>query len=471
LQNVLKRTFPDSQIVCQKLNVDTILLRGFVTDNETITSVMDVASTYAPKIINQMRVGGPQEVQLKVRLLEVQRSKIRDFGINWKSLTENSIIASTPGSITPLGSNLINPLGGSPSLTLSPSSSAPPSLTAGFSGNHFAFEMYVQALKQEGLLKIYSEPVLFTRSGEPARLSDGGEFPIPVPGGLGTVTIMFKEFGVILETLPIVISPTKVKLQIYTEVSEKDLSSSVTLAGTTVPGITRRQVKSTVHTNFGDTIVIGGLISSRDVATTYKIPGLGELPWLGAAFRKVNYQRTESEMIVLVTPEFAGGIPSNQLPPGGPGLSTVEPNDRELYGTGLIEVPNYGPLCDPNCRNNCPTNTYNGSQSTEIQSSPAFNPAPMNHPVPSGLIAPPGTRTTVPPPPSPGASTEYEPPGSASLNRTKKPKTLASAKPKKPADTKNAETKNNEISPATYKKSSDPDSKESKSRFDWSRDN
>src|SRR5476651_353041 len=131
-----------------------------------------------------------------------------------------------------------------------------------------------------------SEPVLVARSGEAARLSDGGEFPIPVPGGLGTVTIEFREFGVILQALPLVISPTRVKLQVTAEVSDKDVANAITLLGTTVPGITKRKVESTVDMNFGDTMVVGGLISTRETGTALKTSWLGELPGIGALFSK-----------------------------------------------------------------------------------------------------------------------------------------------------------------------------------------
>ena len=173
----------------------------------------------------------------------------------------------------------------------------------------------MQALKEEGLLKVMSEPVLVSRSGEAARLSDGGEFPIPVPGGLGTVTIEFREFGVILEMLPIVMSPTRVKQQVTAEVSDKDTANSITLLGTTVPGITKRRVQSTVDMNFGDTMVVAGMINSRVMSTYQKTPFLGELPGLGVMFsKKVVYQEAETELIILITPEFGSSLPSDQVP-------------------------------------------------------------------------------------------------------------------------------------------------------------
>ena len=147
-----------------------------------------------------------------------------------------------------------------------------------------AFFGLIDALKQEGLLKLHAETTLTTRNGEAAKLENGGEFPIPVPQSLGTVTIQWREFGVILTSLPIVISPTRLKQQVTIEVSERDTTTAVTLNGTTVPGLNKRKVQTQTEMNFGDTMVIGGLIFTRYTADTNKIPFLGELPLVGAEF-------------------------------------------------------------------------------------------------------------------------------------------------------------------------------------------
>lgn len=392
LQSVLKRAFPDSAIDCKALVGGNILLTGYVTDNQTITQIMEVARLYAPEVINHMRVGGPQEVQLRVKILEVQRSKLRTFGINFQAMTKSAVIASAPGSINPI-SSLINPIGGPPSVTMAPSSANPLSFAAGVSNNQFAFDLFVQALKEEGLLKVMSEPVLVSRSGEAARLSDGGEFPIPVPGGLGTVTIEFREFGVILEMLPIVIGPTRVKQQVTAEVSDKDTANSITLLGTTVPGITKRRVQSTVDMNFGDTMVVAGMINSRVMATYQKTPFLGEFPGLGTMFSKKVMQETETELVILITPEFGSSLAPGQVPPGGPGLNTTSPTDREMYLHGLIEVPRFGPDCGPECQPNSGYRYQGGSCPPGTPMiSPTLSPATVPECAPNGdgLIAPPG---------------------------------------------------------------------------------
>jgi pilus assembly protein CpaC len=345
LQSVLNRAFPNSAIQATMLRGNAVLLRGWVTDAQQISSITELAQLYSPNVVNQVRVGGPQEVQLRVKILEVQRSKLRQFGLNFAVLGKSAAVASVPGPITPL-SALSAPIGGVPSVTITPNSSAPPTFGIGVTGSQFGFEGFLQALKTEGLLKIQAEPVLVTRSGEAAQLDNGGEFPIPVPQSLGTVTIEWREFGVILQALPIVISPTRLKQQVYAEVSEKDVANSITLNGTTVPGISRRRVQSTVEMDFGQTLVLGGLIQTRIQSTIQKTPFLGEIPGIGAAFSKKQFDHAEVELIIMITPEYVSSLPSDQMPPAGPGRSTTFPTDRELYLHGLAEVPKVGPECD-----------------------------------------------------------------------------------------------------------------------------
>ncbi|OYW20063.1 MAG: hypothetical protein B7Z55_07835, partial [Planctomycetales bacterium 12-60-4] len=164
--------------------------------------------------------------------------------------------------------------------------------------------------------------------------------------GLGQVTIEWREFGVILESLPMVLGPTTLKQTIRAEVSERDFSSSITLNGTTVPGLTTRLVQTQAVMEFGQTLVIGGLIATRYTSQTEKIPFLGELPGVGAAFRRTRYDTAETELLVLITPEYVSSLAPDQVPPGGPGRGTLVPTDRELFWDGVIEVPNYGEPCE-----------------------------------------------------------------------------------------------------------------------------
>ena len=192
-----------------------------------------------------------------------------------------------------------------------------------------------------------------TTSGRPANLLSGGEFPILVPQSLGTVTIEWREFGVRMEAVPIVLGNGRLRLEVQPEVSERDFSNAVQVAGTTVPGLTVRRANTAVEMNFGETMVIAGLISSRKTAETSKTPFLGELPVVGAAFRRVRYTEGETELVIMVTPELVSPLKSGQVPAGGPGLFTATPTDRELYLDGVLEVPNYGDDC-PDCQYSIP---------------------------------------------------------------------------------------------------------------------
>lgn len=402
LQTVLDRAFPNSAIQASVLKGGNILLRGWVTEAQQIASISEIAKLYGPEVVNQIRVGGPQEVQLRVKIMEVQRSKLRTFGMNFAVASHSIALASTPGPIAALTS-LTAPLGKQPIATIGPSALNAPSVSAGITGQNFGFQGFLQALKEEGLLKIQAEPVLVTRSGEAARLDNGGEFPIPVPQSLGTITIEWREFGVILEALPIVISPTRLRQQVSAEVSEKDVANGVTLVGTFVPGLTRRKVQSTVEMNFGETLVLGGLISTRINASTHKVPFFGELPLIGAAFSKKRFDHSEVELIVMITPEYVSPISPDQFPPLGPGRTTTFPTDRELYGSGLLEVPEPTaaecPDSDPSFSVKVQTGTpWPGST---ISPGPAMSPtiAPGSVPLHSNpdLIVPPGVEPSVDP--------------------------------------------------------------------------
>ena len=352
LQAYLKQLFPGSSVEAIKVQ-DSVVLRGWVTAPEAITEMVEIAEQFFPNgVLNQMKLAGVQQVLLKVKIMEVQRSKIRQLGVNWLFLNQSGYAYSTPGSLVPI-TGITMPLGGAPALTASQNLLSGTSLGFGLVGSSGIFQAFIEALKQEALLKILAEPELVTTSGRPANLLSGGEFPILVPQSLGTVTIEWREFGVRMEAVPIVLGNGRLRLEVQPEVSERDFSNAVQVAGTTVPGLTVRRANTAVEMNFGETMVIAGLISSRKTAETSKTPFLGELPLIGAAFRRVKYTEGETELVIMVTPELVSPLKSGQVPEGGPGLFTATPTDRELYLDGVLEVPNYGDDC-PDCRYSIP---------------------------------------------------------------------------------------------------------------------
>ena len=340
LQANLRRLFPGSAIEAVKLR-DSIVLRGWVTEPDQIPQVVAITEQFAPKVHNQMAVAGESLVQLNVKVMEVQRSKLQQLGFNFLMVGQDYYFASTPGSLVPVQSVTL-PFGGPPNIVSQAAALANPTMQFAITGTNDIFNGFIESLQEKSLLKILAEPKLVTTSGRPASLLSGGEFPILVPQGLGTATIEWREFGVRMEAVPIVLGNGRLRLDISPEVSDRDFSNAVNLNGTVVPGLTTRRVNTQVEMRFGDTLMIGGLISSRKNGSKQEVPILGELPVIGAAFRRVSYEEAETELLILVTPHVVTPLGPTQVPPGGPGLNSSNPTTHELFIDGHLEVDNFG---------------------------------------------------------------------------------------------------------------------------------
>jgi len=386
LQAYLNRLFPRAAVEAIPIQ-ENVVLRGWVTQPEHIAEMVEVASMFFPNVANQMRVGGTQQVLLKVRVMEVQRTKLRRLGINWFYFNNDFAITSTPGSLAPVGA-----LGGGGGVSVIANALSDTTNILQILTDDSNFTAFFDALKSESLLKILAEPELVAANGRPANLLSGGEFPILVPQSLGTVTIEWREFGVRLEAVPIIIGNDRVRLELQPEVSERDFTNAVDLNGTIVPGLTTRRVNTQVEMKFGQTLMLAGLISTRKTADTDKTPFLGELPYVGAAFRRIRYDETETELVIMVTPELLAPLDADQVPCGGPGLFTTTPTDRELYLDGMIEIPNYGDECAGCAAGSCNLHPAGGHVGTV--------PVGIPHPIQGGEIHG-GEIITTPPQPVP----------------------------------------------------------------------
>ena len=365
LQSYIDRFFPDSSVKAVKVK-DSVVLRGVVADPSHISQITEVAEQFFPKVINHMQFGAANQVRLQVRIMEAQRSRIRQLGFNWSFLNGSGYVSSNPGSLSsPLGANLTP--GQTPGLTYGGAGLSDSSISFGVVNANSVFRGFLEALKQEGLLRILVETSVVADSGRPASLLSGGEFPILVPQALGTLSVEWKEFGVKLEAVPIVLGQGQVILEIAPEFSERDFANAAQLDNTTVPAITTRRANTQVRMKFGQTLMIGGLIATRYTAETDKVPFLGELPGIGAAFRRVRYDENETELIILVTPEYVAPLDPHQVPDGGPGQFSDVPTDRELFWQGMIEVPNYGGPMPPNA----------GGYDEECMLPPMHGPGPV----------------------------------------------------------------------------------------------
>jgi pilus assembly protein CpaC len=207
-------------------------------------------------------------------------------------------------------------------------------LTLGFP--RVQLQIFFNAMRDNRLLRVLAEPNLAALSGQEASFLAGGEFPFQVPQSLGTTTIEWKNFGIQLRFTPTVIGRDMIRLRVAPEVSDLDFTNGISLNGVTVPALTSRRAETTIELPGGSTIAIAGLLSERVRGITQKMPGLGDVPVLGALFSSVSYQKDQTELVILVTPEIATCLGPDQVNPV-PGQFMTDPDDFELMGLGMLE--------------------------------------------------------------------------------------------------------------------------------------
>lgn len=346
IRKELRLEFPGQPIRVTAEN-GSIFLRGKVTDLNSSDRAVQIASTAlsastagdnnaargplgishpdaaAGKVVNLLYVDLPaaeKQVLLKVRFASVDRTRAKQLGINLFSLgLGNTVGGITTGQFSPPTITS----GGSSNSGLS--NSGP---TAVFT-NELNFLAYfpglnagadIQALETRGVVEVLAQPNVIAANGKQASFLAGGEYPYPVAqGGANgsgpTITIMFKEFGVRLNFIPTITPRGSIRLQVAPEVSSLDFSNAVQISGFEVPAISSRKVNTEVELNEGQSFVIGGLLDNRETETLQKIPFIGDVPVLGKFFQSISRNRTNTELIVIVTPELVDPIPAGQALP------------------------------------------------------------------------------------------------------------------------------------------------------------
>jgi len=201
----------------------------------------------------------------------------------------------------------------------------------------------LEALRQDNLAKVLAEPTLVTTSGRPAFFQAGGEVPIPVPQGLGSVGIEYKEWGIRVDFVPIVLGGGRIRLEVRPRVSNLDYAQGTDIQGTFVPGLKKQEVDTGVQMQAGQTLAIAGLVKNEIESQRRGIPWVSDVPYVGALFRRVEERNNEIELLVFVTPELVDAMDAEEVPPCGPGAQTASPGDCELGLKGYIEVPNCCP--------------------------------------------------------------------------------------------------------------------------------
>ena len=263
-------------------------------------------------------------------------------------------------------------------------------------GNQFIGAL--DALRQDDLAKVLAEPNVVTVSGRPAYFNAGGEFPVLVPQSLGTVSIQYRPYGTQVDFVTIVLGNGRVRLEVRPRVSEIDAARSVTVNGLNVPALKVREIDTGVEMQTGQTLAIGGLVQNRVESQSRGFPGLKELPYVGALFRRQNEQINEVELLILVTPELIEGADPHEMPKCLPGTQTTSPTDWQFYVRGHMEVPK---ICPPG---------HEASQMPHISDVPTSAPKleqrqePVQTPPPAPPEARSNRRASPPPTTAKGAS-------------------------------------------------------------------
>jgi pilus assembly protein CpaC len=341
LQAQLKALFPDSKIEAIGSN-GTIVLRGRASNAQTADQAAQLASPYG-KVLNLIEIAGGQQVMLQVRFAEISRSATNALGINGAMVAGSAMGGSNIGQLSPTalipGANSL--LGAAPAfqgLKLNQDQAPSPNVTL-YGGGQLGsvyLEYFVQALRQNNLLRILAEPNLLAMSGEEADFLAGGSFPIPVAqggggsGGNSAITVEFRDFGVKLNFVPVVLGDGRIRLKVAPEVSDLDFTTAVRFNGFVIPGLSKRRVSTVIELGEGQTFAIAGLLSHNVTASKDVTPLLGDLPVIGPLFRSVSYARKETELIVLVTPHIVAPMNPGEVPPV-PGEQWRHPSEKDLF--------------------------------------------------------------------------------------------------------------------------------------------
>ena len=313
---------------------DSITLAGRMINMTNLSKVTALARSYAPegKINNLVQVGGVHQVMLEVRIAEMSRSTTKRLGINFNWINGNDFGVSLLGGLSQLSEEANISTSGAPfGLEVSPAVNS----LFRFSKGSSTWTGLIDALKEDGLVKVLAEPTLISLSGQTANFLAGGEFPVPVPQGLGTVAIDYKNFGVGLNFTPTVLSEDVISIKVAPEVSELDFSTAVQFSGFVIPGITSRRASTTVQLADGQSFAIAGLLKDNIKESVSKFPLLGDIPILGALFRSTSFLKNETELIIIVTPHLVK--PLNMAKQTLPTDFYIEPNDAEFYLEGRME--------------------------------------------------------------------------------------------------------------------------------------
>ncbi len=374
LQKSIAKHVPDARVALESLN-GSIVITGSVDSVAQSEQVRKLVAAYfpagegAPQVVNMMNVLAPDQVLLEVRIVEMQRNIVKQLGINMSGvpgwgdfarLVEKQLFVGNPPVNTETTALLPGlPFTGSGDISTDLGFPIQGRSLGGFGGS-VSYTNYVgndlqsragaafQALERIGVVKTLAEPTMVAMSGESAKFLAGGEFPVPVgQDDNGQITIEFKPYGVGLGFTPVVLSEGRISLKVSTEVSELTSQGAfqgqsrtiidgngnvVQLEGVTLPGLTVRRAESTIELPSGGSMMMAGLISSKDRQNIDQVPGLKKLPILGALFQSRDFLSEESELVVIVTPYLVNPAAKSQLRTPADGFANASDAKTIFFG-------------------------------------------------------------------------------------------------------------------------------------------
>ena len=320
LQADIATALPGERITAASF-ADGVLLTGVASTMQVAERASSIAERYAPKAVtNQIQVLAAKQIRVDVRVLEASRTSLKDMGFSMSANSPHGISFST-------GTGLVSGL--SPAGTLNLATNVGPA----------QFDLSLQALEQKGIVRTLAKPNLIAMSGEEASFLAGGEFPYPVPQALNQVTIEFRQFGVKLNVTPYLQDNGQIKLKVAPEVSQLDPAHSIRIDNFTLPGLTVSRAATTVELRDGQSFAIAGMYQQGYNNAVNQVPGLADLPVLGALFRSADWQHQQTELVIIVTPHLVAPVDHiDDLP--DPLKSADEPTAIDLILAGLTEKPN-----------------------------------------------------------------------------------------------------------------------------------
>ncbi|NQU69980.1 MAG: type II and III secretion system protein family protein, partial [Rhodospirillales bacterium] len=332
LRAMLNDFLPDSAIDVRSLD-GAIILSGSVrtaSDSEDARQIASRMVKDPANLLNKLSITAPNQVNLRVRIAEVSRSVIKEFGINWTTMFKSGgfLFGLATGAPFLAGATAFQAAERASAITRPNGANT---LSSSFVNQNVDVNGLIDAMDDEGLVTILAEPNLTAISGETATFLAGGEFPIIVPDD-GKVTIEFKQFGVSLAFTPTLLGGKRINLKVRPEVSQLSAAGAVSIQGFSIPSLTTRRAETTVELGSGQSFAIAGLIQNNINSNVDKFPGLGDVPMLGSLFRSNKFQRSETELVIIVTPYIVRPVSSRKLVTPIEGLTPPNDVDRILHG-------------------------------------------------------------------------------------------------------------------------------------------